>query len=270
MAEAQGGHDGREARALATLRAMRSRPPDSLRRYAVLALGPGVRHGFADAAALGGFDARAEGALTALGAALEPGLRVVRTRQEHTATVVQVTAADLASEGFERGVDGLVTEEPGLALVALGADCPTLFLAEEAGTAAAVVHCGWRGVAGGIVDRTLELLASRHIEAGRLRAAIGPGARGCCYEVGEEVVDALRDAGLEAEAFLRPYRRADGSSSRAVDLAEGLRRLLTRRGVDPASIEVDPACSICGGERFHSHRRSGARSGRMAGAIALL
>lgn len=244
--------------------------PDVL-SFASLAHIAGVRHGYAAADTFGAFDARREGDLERLAQTVAPGARLVRTRQTHSARVRWVEAGAAPQDAVHAdGVDGLGTATADVALSALGADCPMLFLAEREGRAIAVVHCGWRGVAGGIVDAALDLLAERaDCSAGRLVAAVAPGARGCCYEVGEEVLAALADSGIPREAVERPYRRADGSASRAVDLAAGITARLVARGVAREHIELAPACTICGGERFHSHRRSGAAAGRMAGAIAL-
>jgi len=242
--------------------------------FAVLARAAGVRHAFAAADAFGAFDARREGDLERLAREVAPGARVVRTRQTHSARVrwVEAGAPAPAPDPAELadGVDGLATDGAGLALTALGADCPMLFLAERAGRAVAVVHCGWRGVAGGLVDAALDLLAERAgCAPGALVAAVAPGARGCCYEVGDEVFEALESAGVARAAVERPYRRADGRASRAADLAAGIAQRLVARGVAGEAIELAEACTICGGERFHSHRRCGVAAGRMAGAIAL-
>lgn len=243
-----------------------------LLRFAPLADVPGVRHGFATADALGAFDARREGALEVLARAVAPDARLVRTRQTHSANVRWVAAGTPppSPDELKRGIDGLATDAAGLALTALGADCPMLFLAERGGRAIAVVHCGWRGVAGGIVDAALDVLFERaDCAAGALVAAVAPGARGCCYEVGDEVFEALEGAGVARAVVERPYRRPDGTASRAADLSAGIAQRLVARGVAREAIELAEACTICGGERFHSHRRSGAAAGRMAGAIAL-
>jgi YfiH family protein len=245
---------------------------DGLLRFPSFSRLEGVRHGFAAADAFGAFDARRAEDLERLAEAVAPGARLVRTRQTHSARVRWVEpdaplpdAAELAA-----GIDGLATGSSGLALAALGADCPMLFLADRQRRAVAVVHCGWRGVAAGIVDVALDLLAERSGCAPRtLVAAVAPGARGCCYEVGDEVLQALAAAGIPLDGAVRPYARSDGSRTRAVDLASGIAARLVARGVDPGDVELAQDCTICGGERFHSHRRAGAAAGRMAGAIAL-
>ncbi len=86
--------------------------------------------------------------------------------------------------GLQR-VDGHVTALPGLALLVLAADCYPVALSD--GERVAMVHCGWRGLAGGIVERAVGALE------GHVAAAVGPGIGACCYEVGPEVLAAFAD-----------------------------------------------------------------------------
>jgi copper oxidase (laccase) domain-containing protein len=105
-----------------------------------------------------------------------------------------------------------------------------------------MLHCGWRGLAAGIVAR-----GASAVEA--TSAAIGPGIGSCCYEVGAEVLDAFADLG---EGI------ADG---RMLDLPEVARRLLARAGVD--EVESAGLCTYCEADLFFSHRRDNGVTGRM-------
>jgi YfiH family protein len=137
-------------------------------------------------------------------------------------------------------VDGHVVRSPGLAPLVLTADCLPVALAGPGGVA--MLHCGWRGLAAGIVARGAAL-----VEASA--AAIGPGIGPCCYEVGPEVLDAFADLG---EGI---------ADDRMLDLPEVARRLLSRAGIE----RVDSAglCTFCEAELFFSHRRDHGRTGRM-------
>jgi YfiH family protein len=137
-------------------------------------------------------------------------------------------------------VDGHVVRRPGLAPLVLTADCLPVALAGPGGVA--MLHCGWRGLAAGIVARGAALVDAT-------AAAIGPGIGPCCYEVGPEVLDAF--AGL-GEGI------ADG---RMLDLPEVARRLLARAGVE--RIESAGLCTSCEAELFYSHRRDRGVTGRM-------
>jgi polyphenol oxidase len=138
--------------------------------------------------------------------------------------------------------DGHVVREPGLAPLVFVADCLPVALHGPGGLA--IVHAGWRGLAGGIVAA-----AAAAVEA--TVAAIGPGIGPCCYEVGEEVLDAFSGFG---EGF------ADG---RMLDLPEVARRLLAGAGVN--RVESADLCTSCEEELFFSHRRDDGRTGRQAG-----
>ena len=82
-------------------------------------------------------------------------------------------------------MDGHVTSLPGLGLLVLAADCYPLALSD--GKRVAMVHCGWRGLAAGIVGHAVDRLE------GPVSAAVGPGIGACCYEVGPEVLEAFAD-----------------------------------------------------------------------------
>ncbi|HWN74082.1 MAG TPA: polyphenol oxidase family protein [Solirubrobacterales bacterium] len=144
-------------------------------------------------------------------------------------------------DGLEEA-DGHVVRGPGLAPLVFVADCLPVALRGSGGLA--MVHAGWRGLAGGIVGAAAEAV-------GATVAAIGPGIGPCCYEVGEEVLDAFTGLGEGV---------ADG---RMLDLSEVARRLLARAGVE--RVESAGLCTSCEERLFFSHRRDQGRTGRQAG-----
>jgi YfiH family protein len=135
--------------------------------------------------------------------------------------------------------DGLWTDEPGLPIIALTADCVPIALARTNGTpAVAVLHAGRLGLLAGIVANAVDALG------GRAAAAIGPAAGPCCYEVGEEVA--------------APYRARFGRQimrGRNLDLWQAAERLLREAGVE--QISRTDVCTICDPELFFSYRRDG-------------
>ncbi len=140
--------------------------------------------------------------------------------------------------------DGQVTSHPALTPLVQVADCLPVALAGERGVA--MLHCGWRGLAAGIVERGVE-------EVGARAATVGPGIGPCCYEVGEEVLGAFSGLG-------------DGiAADRMLDLPEVARRMLARAGVD--AVESSGHCTSCEPELFFSHRRDGGLTGRQAGLV---
>ena len=139
-------------------------------------------------------------------------------------------------------VDGHVVRAAGLAPLVFVADCLPVALCGPRGVA--MLHCGWRGLAAGIVAGGAEAV-------GATTAAIGPGIGLCCYEVGDEVLDAFSGLG-------------DGiADGRMLDLPEVARRLLGEAGV--TRVESAGLCSSCEPELFFSHRRDNGRTGRQAG-----
>jgi YfiH family protein len=190
-------------------------------------------------------------ALTAAGAEPE---RAVALYQRHGRDVVEarpgVPGAYLDASTTWPDGDALVTSEPGLPLIAHGADCLTVALVAPGGTRVATAHAGWRGLVAGVLEAAAEAVGPG------FTAAIGPGAGACCYAVGEDAAGPLR------ERF-----GGDVVAGGRADLALCAERALA--GAGAAGIASAGLCTICDDKRFHSHRRDGGASGRQ-GVIAYL
>ncbi|MDX6665423.1 MAG: purine-nucleoside/S-methyl-5-thioadenosine phosphorylase / adenosine deaminase [Solirubrobacteraceae bacterium] len=193
-----------------------------------------------------------------------PGAQVVFTAREHGdvreaagLTALEAMAGRLLARGLqvhgpvvrrvlEAGADpieadGQATARDDVAVMVQVADCLPVAIAGEG--AVAMLHAGWRGLAAGVLEEGV--LALRELGAQEpLAAVIGPGARGCCYEVGDEV------------------REAFGATTRTVDLPTVAARQLAALGVE--RIDDVCCCSICD-ERYFSFRREGEAAGRQAG-----
>jgi YfiH family protein len=171
--------------------------------------------------------------------------------QVHGAEVRRVTAGTAPPAELPR-VDGQVTDAPDRALVALTADCLPVAVAGQG--AVAMLHAGWRGLAGGVLAAGVRAVTELGAD-GDLRAAIGPGAGPCCYEVGSEVHDAFPDV-------------ADAHRGRNLDLKAIAREQLERAGV--AVVADIGICTICSDARLlFSHRRDDGITGRQAGVAWL-
>ena len=173
---------------------------------------------------------------------------VLSGRQVHGADVLRHEAAPDPSpwlrgaEGAPADVDGHATPAVGLVPLVYVADCLPVALSGPAGVA--MLHCGWRGLAAGIVERGVQ-------DVGAVAAAVGPGIGPCCFEVGSEVLSAFADLGEGVAA------------GRMLDLAEVAERLLRRAGVE--RVERAGLCTSCEPELFFSHRRDRGVTGRQAG-----
>jgi polyphenol oxidase len=141
-------------------------------------------------------------------------------------------------------LDGHLTRDEGVGLLVLVADCFPVALSD--GARAAMLHCGWRPLAGGIVEKALERFDSTPA------AAVGPGIGACCYEVGEEVLEAFAD--IEGVA-----------RGRMLDLRAVIAAKLAAAGV--TDVQHVDRCTSCEPELYFSHRRDGGVTGRQAGII---
>jgi YfiH family protein len=160
--------------------------------------------------------------------------------------------------GVVDGVDALVTDRPGLPLLALYADCFPLILYSPERACAALGHAGWRGTAAGIAGAMVQALHREYgCEPAELLAGIGPGICAGCYEVGEEV----------ARCFPAAVTAPSPAGRHLLDLAAANRLAWLESGLDPARIRV---CGVCTREsgQLYSHRRD-ADGSRFAGLLAL-
>ena len=174
--------------------------------------------------------------------------RVLYGRQVH-GTRVRRAAEPPGEARAVTDEDGQATALAGHPALVFPADCLPILLAGDGAVAA--VHAGWRGLSGGIVEEGVRAL--RELGAtGPLHGLVGPGARGCCYEVGEEVQAAF--AGYDARV-----------GERNVDLAAVARAKLAEAGV--AEVHDVGLCTICAPELFFSHRRDRGVTGRQAGLV---
>jgi len=145
--------------------------------------------------------------------------------------------------------DGHLALAPGTALAVTLADCVPVFLTHPSGIAG-LLHAGWRGVASGIVDQAADDLAANGVSIADCNAHLGPAICGNCYEVGPEVIRAVRGDVVHEPTLL--------------DLRDVLGRQLQRLGV--RRISVSKLCTRCDNERFFSHRAGDA--GRHIAVIA--
>ncbi|MHA7840006.1 MAG: polyphenol oxidase family protein [bacterium] len=176
-------------------------------------------------------------------------------------------------DAFSGSRAGEEPEEPAEADVVLGcggarrsvgivtADCVPILASAAEGEAVVAIHAGWRGLAAGVIEKGLSALRDA-AGAGSIRAAIGPAARGCCYEVDEPVRAALseRYGSLLDREVIAPRRPGHFR----LDLSRLAERIVRESGVSEACLGTrHRVCTICDPVRFESHRRDGARAGRL-------
>lgn len=180
--------------------------------------------------------------------------------QVHGTTVVRAEEALEADEPVE--ADGCVSTTPGLGCVVLTADCLPVVLCDRQATVVAAAHAGWRGLAAGVLEATVE---SMEVAPGALMAWLGPAIGPDVFEVGDEVREAFVDADEGAEGCFRPSP-FHPDDRWVADLYELARRRLEHCGV--TAVFGGGVCTYSDQERFFSYRREGT-TGRMATAVWL-
>ncbi|HEV8688268.1 MAG TPA: polyphenol oxidase family protein [Gaiellaceae bacterium] len=160
--------------------------------------------------------------------------RLTLNRQRHSATVHRAHPGRRGEPG-----DGLWTDEPGVPMLALAADClPIAIAAIDGGARLAILHAGWRGLLEGVVEEGARAVGTA------AAAAVGPAIGPCCYEVGEEVARPF------AERFGEDVVQED-----KLDLWTSCERALRAAGVE--QVERVDLCTRCNPELLFSHRRDG-------------
>jgi YfiH family protein len=214
------------------------------------------------------------------------GWEIVTLRQIHSDLVHCV---DRVPENPRAG-DGLITDVPGLLLAVLTADCLPVIVVDPKKRAIGVFHAGWRGTVKRIVEKGVgEMRKHFGSTPSNLRAAIGPGIRNCCYQVGQEVRDEFEAQFAYGAELLRETKerneiherypllfltaRAPGHSELPkkifLDLAEANRRQLLDAGLSPRSISDVRQCTSCRPDLFFSHRVEKGRTGRMMAVVGI-
>lgn len=160
--------------------------------------------------------------------------------------------------GVKDATDGLVTDQPGLGLGILVADCAAILMVDPVYKVVAAVHAGWRGAVGGIIPEAVRQMEDIGAEPDLLHVYLSPCISLPSFEVGEEV----------AARF--PDRHVDRSREKPhVDLGGFLIDELIKMGVARESIVRDETCTLSHDHSLHSFRRDGPKSGRMMAVIAI-
>jgi YfiH family protein len=189
-------------------------------------------------------------------------------RREDVATCYQVHGARVGVVGLDdRGqvrpeTDALVTDTPGVVLMLRFADCaPVLFFSRRR-RVIGLAHAGWRGVTAGNVPATVATLVEVFgCEPADLWAGVGPSIGPCCYDVGQDVVEQVREVVNGREPFRWEAGRA------RLDLWTAVQSQLEENGV--GRIEVAQMCTACHTDEWFSHRAERGRTGRFGVAIGL-
>ena len=211
---------------------------------------------------------------------------LVTLRQVHSDTIRFVEAPSKS----QLVGDGLLTSTPGLLLAIQTADCLPIILVDSKRRAVGVFHAGWRGTLKRMVEKGVGEMRRRFgTRPADLRAVIGPGVHGCCYQVGNEVReqfesqfayaaklfreveerDPVRDKYPMLFLTARPPGHSELPKKIFLDLVEANRQQLLAAGVPAKSIEASPLCTSCNTDLLFSYRAEKGQTGRMMGAVGI-
>jgi hypothetical protein len=189
---------------------------------------------------------------------IEPD-RVVSPHQVHGSAVARVDGSDKSEVIPE--TDALITDEPGLALLLRFADCVPVLFYDVEHRAVGLAHAGWRGTAAGVVPACVRAMtAAFGTQPRNLWAGIGPAIGPDHYEVGGEVVKAVR------ATLSNPTGIAERRDGRwYLDLPGAVAAQLA--ALDVGRIALSGICTACHTDEWYSHRAEGGKTGRF-GVIA--
>ncbi|MGB7584200.1 MAG: peptidoglycan editing factor PgeF [Terriglobales bacterium] len=186
--------------------------------------------------------------------------------------------------------DGLITDTPGILLAIQTADCLPVILVDTKRRAIGVFHAGWRGTVLRIAEKGVgEMRGCFGTRPRDIKAAIGPGIHGCCYQVGEEVRQNFESQFAYAADLFREVKESDPVrekypllflTARApghgelpatifLDLVEANRRQLIDAGVPGRNVHASPLCTSCRADLLFSHRAERGVTGRMMGVAGI-
>lgn len=194
-----------------------------------------------------------------LAEAMPAGIEVQWLRQMHGTDAYSTSAIEPDSPA----ADICYTRTPGIACAVLTADCLPILISNSAGTEVAAVHAGWRGLAAGVLNHTIDLFDS---DTSDLQVWIGPGISQKAFEVGEDVRQAMLESGRLEQNSQKLFFSIHPSKSHKyyLDLVGVARHNLRELGVD--KISGGEFCTYSDARRFFSYRRDG-ETGRMASLI---
>lgn len=193
------------------------------------------------------------------------------SHQTHTNNVRIVTKADCGT-GYTKpsfcDVDGLITNESGVALVTQYADCTPLLFCDPVKRVCATSHAGWRGTASGIGKVTVDKMVKEFgCNPADIIAAIGPCICQNCYEVDTPVFDAFVASGIDITDVFSTGR---DENHFMLNLVHANKNVLLSAGIREENIDISDICTCCNASELHSHRATAGKRGNLAAIIELI
>lgn len=180
--------------------------------------------------------------------------------QDHSDQVLVVGRGGAEGVGIKKpftGIDGFITDDPGVPILVRFADCQGALIFDPVRKVVAAVHSGWRGNAQNILGKTISRLVKEFdCDPRNILVGISPSLGPCCAEF----TDPLRELPEEMHAFV---------SGRHVDLWKCSFQQLLSAGIEPNNIEMSRKCTVCENDKYFSFRGGKRKTGHMAAVIML-
>lgn len=187
--------------------------------------------------------------------------RIVTMRQVHGDKIVEVKDRTLKEVGE---ADGMVTSENDIYLGVLTADCVPILMIVPKQRLTAVVHAGWRGTLGGVVENAVGVFRDHYgVAANDIEAALGPSIGPCCYEVKDDVAGPL----MKKWGRLTTPSITVKEGKSFINLRRLNRDILRAAGVPGSQLSQVGPCTRCAADEFFSYRRVGGETGRQISFI---
>ena len=195
---------------------------------------------------------------------------LVLSRQTHTNNVI-VVGKDDCGTGYSKpsfeDIDGLITNQSGVALVTQYADCTPLLFCDPVKRVIATSHAGWRGTVKEIGRVTVEKMHSEFgCKPGDIIAAIGPCIGQCCYEVDDPVYNEFKKLSVDVSSAFKNKN----NGKYMLDLALANKLILLDSGIKEENLDVTDICTCCNSDELHSHRATAGKRGNLAAIIELI
>ena len=199
---------------------------------------------------------------------------VVHAKQTHKDNVRIVTAAD-RGKGFNRerdyeDIDALVTNESGVTLTILTADCVPVYLVDPVKRVIGLAHSGWRGTVCRIAAKTVRCMCETYGSIpSDIIAVTGPCICWDCYEVGDEVAENFRSE--FGDKIYQKISHAEFTSytKTHIDLPQAITETLLMAGLKETSVIQCGLCTACNSELLFSHRVTQGKRGTLASFLAI-
>lgn len=195
---------------------------------------------------------------------------LVLTDQVHKENVLEVDEEDrgkgLSRESNLKEVDGFITNKKNVALVTFYADCVPLFFLDPVNKAIGLSHAGWKGTVKRIGQKTLnKMIETYGTDPKDILIGIGPSIGECCFEVGKEVIEIIKENFEDAESYF--YEKDNGKFM--LDLWAINKDQFLEMGVLESNITVSNICTKCNKNTFFSHRGDNGKTGSLAAIMEL-